>query len=236
MYDDIRDGRGFCFIDPHGQSAHRILDAIPSRRRRDIRYLDPIESPIAFNPMQKTDNNALVASNLMTIFKLIWWPRADYPNTENLLLHAIATLLERPHSTLADLRRLLADKPYRNKIIANLRNDYLLKYWHEDFHNLTPTDEKESHTQHHQQARPVPDLPGSSQDTLHSPETRSCHHSRHQSNSYNQPQQGSHRAQGRTYPRFTARYRPRHSCFQSQHRQSILPIHRRVPELCAGHD
>ncbi|GAH47562.1 unnamed protein product, partial [marine sediment metagenome] len=51
---DIREGRGVGFIDPHGEAAERLLDFVPSERINDVVYFNPadLEYPIGFNPMQ----------------------------------------------------------------------------------------------------------------------------------------------------------------------------------------
>ena len=51
---DILAGRGFAFIDPHGDSAELIIDSIPKHRTRDVVYLNPsdIDFPLGFNPLR----------------------------------------------------------------------------------------------------------------------------------------------------------------------------------------
>ncbi|HLN19251.1 MAG TPA: DUF87 domain-containing protein, partial [Patescibacteria group bacterium] len=39
--EDIQEGRGVCFIDPHGESAERLLKFIPSHRINDTIYFNP---------------------------------------------------------------------------------------------------------------------------------------------------------------------------------------------------
>ena len=48
---DIVNGRGVCFIDPHGDAVESLLDAIPPSRINDVVYFDPsdIDNPVAFN-------------------------------------------------------------------------------------------------------------------------------------------------------------------------------------------
>ena len=38
---DIREGKGIGFIDPHGEAAERLLDFIPSDRINDVVYINP---------------------------------------------------------------------------------------------------------------------------------------------------------------------------------------------------
>src|SRR5437667_9741022 len=51
---DIWRGAGVGVIDPHGDLAEDIIDAIPSERSDDVVYFNPsdLEYPIASNPIQ----------------------------------------------------------------------------------------------------------------------------------------------------------------------------------------
>ncbi|MCP4228764.1 MAG: DUF87 domain-containing protein, partial [bacterium] len=53
---DIEAGRGVGFIDPHGQSARKLLNHIPPWRTDHTAYFDPsdYDHPVAFNPLQKS--------------------------------------------------------------------------------------------------------------------------------------------------------------------------------------
>src|SRR3989344_6136944 len=76
MIQDIKNGEGFSFIDPHGASAEKLLDFIPEERVKDVIYFAPFDMdfPIAFNVMEDVgyDKRHLVVSGLMSAFKKIW--------------------------------------------------------------------------------------------------------------------------------------------------------------------
>ncbi|HMP67606.1 MAG TPA: DUF87 domain-containing protein, partial [Candidatus Paceibacterota bacterium] len=73
---DIRNGNGFAFIDPHGKTADLLLEYIPKERMNDVIYFAPFDMdyPIAFNVMEDVgyDKRHLVVSGLMSTFKKIW--------------------------------------------------------------------------------------------------------------------------------------------------------------------
>src|SRR5579862_7254621 len=50
---DLQSGYGLALIDPHGDLAEEILDAVPAARINDVIYLNPadLEFPVAFNPL-----------------------------------------------------------------------------------------------------------------------------------------------------------------------------------------
>ena len=66
---DIRNGEAVAFIDPHGQTAERLLEYVPEHRKKDVVYFAPfdMEHPIAFNVMEDVgyDKRHLVVSGLL---------------------------------------------------------------------------------------------------------------------------------------------------------------------------
>jgi len=73
---DIQDGRGICFMDPHGDPVYDLLDYIPKDRVKDVIFINPadMQFPVAFNVMEKVglDQRYLVADGMMAVFKKIW--------------------------------------------------------------------------------------------------------------------------------------------------------------------
>jgi DNA helicase HerA-like ATPase len=67
---DIQNGEGMCFIDPHGSAIDTLLEYIPEERIKDVVYFAPFDSdyPIAFNVMEDIglDQRHLVVSGLMS--------------------------------------------------------------------------------------------------------------------------------------------------------------------------
>src|ERR1035437_3416798 len=53
---DIQNGKGICFIDPHGDAAERVLQMVPKNREKDVVWIDPydIDYPLALNLMELT--------------------------------------------------------------------------------------------------------------------------------------------------------------------------------------
>ncbi len=56
---------------------------------------------------------------------------------EYILNNALLTLLEYPGSTLLGIMRLLAEKNYRNKLVANLRDPVIKAFWINEFERYT---------------------------------------------------------------------------------------------------
>ncbi|HYV53726.1 MAG TPA: DUF87 domain-containing protein, partial [Chitinophagaceae bacterium] len=54
---DIQNGCGVAYVDPHGEGAEKLLDFIPAERIKDVIFFNPadLDFPIAFNVMEKVD-------------------------------------------------------------------------------------------------------------------------------------------------------------------------------------
>lgn len=133
---DIRNGHGVCYIDPHGDTAEKLLKAVPSHRINDVIYLNPADQnyPLAFNVMESVDPDYrhLVASGLIGVFKKIW---ADSwgPRLEYILRNAILALLEYPGSTLLGVTRILVDKKYRERVVEKVTDPVIRQFWVDEF-------------------------------------------------------------------------------------------------------
>ncbi len=130
--DDIRAGRGLAFIDPHGESAQRLLSFVPKERLDDVIYFCPpdLNFPIAFNPLEaiSEEHHHLVASSILEIFKKIW-PDVWSARMEYILNNCLMALLEYPDSTLLDIMRLLTDNDFRKKIVDSLKDPVVKNFW-----------------------------------------------------------------------------------------------------------
>jgi hypothetical protein len=138
---DIHNGNGVAFIDPHGGSAEKLLEYIPEHRIKDVIYLNPSDTdfPVAFNPLEDTDPNRrpLIVDGLMTVFKKIW-PDAFSGRMEYILSNTMTALLEYPDPTLLSINRFLTNKDFRKKVIASVTDPSVRDAWDE----LTKWDDK----------------------------------------------------------------------------------------------
>lgn len=136
IVDDIRAGHGVAVVDPHGDLAEKIIEFIPSDRINDVVYFNPsdINFPIAFNVVEQVEPHLrhLVASGLIGVFQKLW---ADSwgPRLEYILRNAILAILDFPGSTLMGVVRMLSDKNYRKKVVANIKDPVVKAFWEKEF-------------------------------------------------------------------------------------------------------
>lgn len=137
---DIYAGHGLAYVDPHGDTADKILDFIPPWRINDVVYFNPadMEYPVGFNILEIANENQkhLVASGLMGVFKKIW-PDVWSARMEYILLNCVLALLDTPGSTLLGISRILADKDFRKKIVENVKDPVVKGFWVNEFAKYT---------------------------------------------------------------------------------------------------
>src|SRR6202158_38934 len=70
---DIMAGEGVAVIDPHGDLAEAIIDAIPPERTKQLCYLNVADTayPVGFNPLAQVpaDRRALAAAGIVSAFQ-----------------------------------------------------------------------------------------------------------------------------------------------------------------------
>ncbi len=137
---DIQNGEGMAFIDPHGSAAETLLDYVPEHRIKDVVYFAPFDlsNPISFNVMEDVgpDKRHLVVSGLMSTFKKIWVD-AWSARMEYILTNALLALIEYPDTTLLSVNRLFSDKAYRKQVVDYIKDPAVKAFWTEEFANYT---------------------------------------------------------------------------------------------------
>jgi hypothetical protein len=137
---DLMNGEGMAFMDPHGKSAELLLDYVPPERIKDIVYFAPFDTeyPISFNVLEDVgiDKRHLVVSGLMSTFKKIWVD-AWSARMEYILTNTLLALIEYPDATLLGVNRMLADKEYRKRVVENVKDPSVKSFWVDEFAKYT---------------------------------------------------------------------------------------------------
>lgn len=138
---DIQNGEGLAFIDPHGKTAELLLEYVPEERIKDVIYFAPfdIDHPISFNVMEDVgpDKRHLVVNGLMSAFKKLFGEESFSDRMQYILQNTILALLEYPNSTMLGINKMLVDKEYRNKVVANVTDPSVKTYWTQEFAGYT---------------------------------------------------------------------------------------------------
>lgn len=129
---DIKNGDGCCFIDPHGSDIEDILSQIPPERHEDVIYFDPtnIKKPMGMNMLEYDPNfpeqKTFVVDELFGIFKKLYsgTPESMGPAFEQYFRNATLLVLEHPKSgsTMVEISRVLSDESFRNLKLKYCKN------------------------------------------------------------------------------------------------------------------
>ncbi len=145
---DIKAGRGCCYMDPNGDAVEHILGLIPKSRAQDVVYFDPsdTERPMGLNVLEwkrPEDKDFLVAEWLEIFYKLFDPNRTGMvgPQFEHWGRNASLSVMARPGGgTLIDIPRLFTDDAFREETVSYVTDPVVLAFWNQqmaktaDFH------------------------------------------------------------------------------------------------------
>jgi len=138
---DIRNGDGCCYIDPHGSDIVDVLAAVPEERFDDVIYFDPahMEAPMGLNIMefnpQHPEQKTFVVNEIFNIFEKLFLeksPESLGPMFEQYFRNAAMLVLEGMEpgtATMADIPRVLADAAFRRQCLARSQNHLVNQFW-----------------------------------------------------------------------------------------------------------
>lgn len=143
---DIENGEGVCFIDPHGVDVLEILSRIPKERYDDVIYFDPAYTPrpmglnmLEYDP-RYPEQKTFVVDEMFKIFQKLYGavPEAFGPIFEQYFRNATLLVLEDPDtgSTLMDISRVLADEDFRALKLSRSRNPVVNHFWEDIAENV----------------------------------------------------------------------------------------------------
>ena len=140
---DIKNGEGCCYIDPHGSDIVDVLAAVPPERYGDVIYFDPAyaDAPMGLNIMEYNpaypEQKTFVVNEIFSIFEKLFLsksPESLGPMFEQYFRNAAMLVLEGmpPNTaTLADIPRVLANTQFRRECLANSKNAMVNQFWEE---------------------------------------------------------------------------------------------------------
>jgi hypothetical protein len=135
---DIKNGDGCCYIDPHGTDIQTILSRIPKERIDDVIYFDPAYTarPMGLNMLEYDPNypeqKTFVVNELMSIFnKLFDMKIGGGAMFEQYFRNSAFLVMEDPESgsTLLEITRVLADKEFRDMKLTRCKNPIIKQFW-----------------------------------------------------------------------------------------------------------
>ena len=135
---DIKNGDGVCFIDPHGSDVQDILSLIPPERMKDVIYFDPahVEHPIGLNMLEydvnRPEQKTLVVNEMMNIFNQLFDMKVGGGAMFELYFRNAALLVMEDTTepaTLLEITRVLSEKEFRDRKLARCKNPIIVQFW-----------------------------------------------------------------------------------------------------------
>lgn len=134
---DIKAGKGVCYIDPHGDTAEALLAKIPRERAEDVIYFDPgdIDRPFGLNVLEweTPEEKDFLVQEMIQIFYKLFDPNQTGmvgPQFEHWFRNAALTLMDWPAGgTLIEIPRLFTDDTYRDEHVAQVKDEVVKAFW-----------------------------------------------------------------------------------------------------------
>ncbi|MEK7112890.1 MAG: type IV secretion system DNA-binding domain-containing protein [Patescibacteria group bacterium] len=133
---DIRAGRGICFMDPHGDAINDILKLIPPERAEDVIYFNPgdTERPMGLNLLEASteDQKHFVATAVINMMYKLFDPYKTGivgPRFEHAVRNAMLTAMSEPGNTFVEVMRILTDARFVEEILPKVSDPIVRRYW-----------------------------------------------------------------------------------------------------------
>lgn len=138
--DDLRSGRGFTFLDPHGDAVRKLLDCVPPDQTDRVHLLELAERqrPRSFNPLELDGADPeLVAGQFVDTVRELYLGTAA-PRQAHYLRNGLMTLLIKEAGregpwTILDLYELLVDPGRRKAFTLGLNDPVLAAFWEHEW-------------------------------------------------------------------------------------------------------
>ncbi len=140
---DIKDGKGVAFIDPHGSAVQDIVQQIPEERMDDVIYFDPSsDRPMGLNLLDvKTEKEKdIVINKFLDMLYELYDPNKQGimgPQLERALRMSMLTAMSKPGGTMVEVVRLLTDQDFHKTYLPFIKDPMVTEYWTVEQANTT---------------------------------------------------------------------------------------------------
>ncbi|MGH7234384.1 MAG: ATP-binding protein, partial [Candidatus Saccharimonadales bacterium] len=139
-FQDMRRGNGFAFVDPHGDTAERLLSMVPKSRVEDIIYFCPgdMDYPMGLNlfEFQSPDQKDFLIQEALNMLYKLYDPNHTGiigPRYENLFRNAALTIMADPQGgTFVDIPKLFRDPQYVKQKLQYVTDPTVIEFWEKE--------------------------------------------------------------------------------------------------------
>jgi len=140
-YQDMLAGRGFAFIDPHGDAAELLMSKVPEDRIDDVVYFDPadIEHPVGMNMFEFTseDQKDFIVQEGINMLTSLFDPNNQGffgPRGQHMFRNAALLLMSDPNgATFVDIPQCFTDPVFVKNKLKYVTDKAVYDYWTKEF-------------------------------------------------------------------------------------------------------
>jgi hypothetical protein cdiviTM7_01505 len=140
-YQDMMDGRGFAFIDPHGDLVESLLGKVPKERVEDIIYFNPSDmaNPIGLNMFEfdTPDQKDFLVQEAINMLYGLYDPGHTGivgPRLEHIFRNCALLLMADPAGgTFIDVPKCLIDPEFVKSKLKYVRDQQVIDFWTKEF-------------------------------------------------------------------------------------------------------
>lgn len=137
---DMLNGNGFAFVDPHGDIAEKLLAMVPAERVDDVIYFCPadMDSPMGLNLFEfdSPDQKDFLIQEALNMLQKLYDPQHQGimgPRYEHLFRHAALTVMADPNGgTFIDIPKLFRDPQYAKQKLQYVTSPDTLEFWQKE--------------------------------------------------------------------------------------------------------
>ncbi len=135
---DIRNGKGVCVIDPHGDLADDLMGLIPKERLDDVVYFNPsdTERPMGLNMLEADAENLrdFVVQEMISIFYMLFPPEMIGPMFEHNMRNYMLTLMADVQNpgTIVEIPRMISDDAFQKAWVAKVKDPLVRSFWEDE--------------------------------------------------------------------------------------------------------
>ncbi|MBQ8156985.1 type IV secretory system conjugative DNA transfer family protein [Candidatus Saccharibacteria bacterium] len=140
-YQDMCDGRGFAFIDPHGDAVELLLSKVPPERMDDVILFEPgnLENPVGMNmfEFQNEDQKDFIVQEALNMLVSLYDPGNQGifgPRAQHMFRNAALLLMSDPAGgTFIDVPRCFIDSEFVKSKLKYVTDKTVYDYWTKEF-------------------------------------------------------------------------------------------------------
>jgi len=136
---DIKEGRGVAFLDPHGDAVEDILSKIPPERGQDVIYFDPGDSarPMGLNILEAEteEQQHMVVNSFIGLLYKLYDPNHQGimgPRLERAIRNVMLTAMSEKGNSIVEVLRLLISPEFAKEKIPLIKDPMVKRYWTEE--------------------------------------------------------------------------------------------------------